>query len=156
MINARAETLAEKPGFRRALERRRCLVLADGFYEWEKLGGKGRPFRITLAAGEPFGMAGLWEERLSPAGEIIRSCTIVTTSANRLLAPIHHRMPVILPRNLEAVWLDPAVRDTELLQSMLAPYPPEELKLYRVSTLVNSPAHDLPDCVAPLHTLLPE
>ncbi len=154
-INARAETLAEKPSFRRALERRRCLVLADGFYEWQRLGGKGQPFRVTLAPEEPFGMAGLWERWQSPAGETIYSCAIVTTSANKLLAPIHHRMPVIVPPNLEAAWLDPDVSEPARLASMLLPYPAELMRFDRVSTLVNSTAHDRPDCIVPAANTTP-
>ena len=156
MINARAETLAEKPSFRRALERRRCLVLADGFYEWQKNGKQRLPLRITLASGEPFGMAGLWETWHSPSGEVIQSCTIVTTSANELLAPIHHRMPVILPRELEAVWLDPDAKDVQLLSSLLSPYAAAEMQYSRVSTLVNSPANDSPDCIVPVQALITE
>ena len=156
MINARAETLAEKPSFRRALERRRCLVLADGFYEWQKNGKQRLPLRITLASGEPFGMAGMWESWQSPSGEVIQSCTIVTTSANELLAPIHHRMPVILPRELEAVWLDPDAKDVRLLSSLLSSYPAAEMQYSRVSTLVNSPANDSPDCIVPVQALMTE
>ena len=159
LINARAETLTEKPSFRRALERRRCLVLADGFYEWQKVGRKGQPFRITLASGEPFGLAGLWERWQAPSGETVNSCTIITTAANQLLAPIHHRMPVILSPHLETAWLDPDVSDTALLGSMLAPYPAEGMQFYPVSPLVNSTAHDSPDCITPIPAitaLLPE
>ena len=156
MINARAETLAQKPSFRRALERRRCLVLADGFYEWQKNGKQRLPLRITLASGEPFGMAGLWESWQSPSGEVIQSCTIVTTSANELLAQIHHRMPVILLRELEAVWLDPDAKDVQLLSSLLSPYPAAEMQYSRVSTLVNSPANDSPDCIVPVPALMTE
>ena len=106
MINARAETLAERPSFRTALQRRRCLVLADGFYEWQGKGSSKRPMRITTASGEPFAFAGLWDGWRDPKGEVVRSCTIITTSANQLLSPIHDRMPVILTRELEPLWLD--------------------------------------------------
>lgn len=159
LINARAETLDEKPSFRRALERRRCLVPADGFYEWPKPGGKRQPFRVTLASGEPFGMAGLWERWSSPAGDTIYSCAIVTTAANQLLEPIHHRMPVIVSPALETAWLDPDLSDPALLGSMLLPYPAELMRFDRVSPLVNSTAHDNPDCIVPAAntaSLLPE
>ena len=98
MINARAETLAEKPSFRQALQKRRCLVLADGFYEWRKAGSKKIPMYIALKSGDPFGMAGLWETWKAPSGETVHSCTIITTPPNSLMEPIHNRMPAILPR----------------------------------------------------------
>ena len=106
MINARAETVAERPSFHTALRRRRCLVLADGFYEWQRIGASRRPMRITIETGEPFAFAGLWDVWRDPRGEIVRSCAIITTSANDLLKPIHDRMPVVLPRKLEPFWLD--------------------------------------------------
>ena len=105
MINARAETVAERPSFRTALQRRRCLVLADGFYEWQRKGSSKSPMRIVMASGEPFAFAGLWDAWRDPKGEIVRSCAIITTAANELLSPIHDRMPVILPRELESTEL---------------------------------------------------
>jgi putative SOS response-associated peptidase YedK len=111
MINARAETVAERPSFRRALQKRRCLVLADGFYEWKKEGKRKIPMYITLKSEEPFGFAGLWEVWKNPAGEDIYSCTIITTTPNPMMEPIHNRMPVILPRELEADWLNQRVDD---------------------------------------------
>ena len=111
MINARAETLAEKPAFRSALKKRRCIIPADGFFEWKKLGKLKQPFRIVLKNREPFGFAGLWEHWKSPDGEEILSCTIITTEANELLKAVHERMPVILDREAEAVWLDPKVQE---------------------------------------------
>ena len=107
MINARAETVAEKPSFRTALRRRRCLVLADGFYEWRRTGAGKRPMRITMASGEPFAFAGLWDTWRDPQDETVTSCTIITTGANDLLRPIHDRMPVILQRDQEDLWLRP-------------------------------------------------
>jgi len=125
LFNARAETLAEKPSFREAFKRRRCLIPADGFYEWTGQKGNKQAVRFSLASGGPFAFAGLYESWRPPSGEPIRTCTIVTTAPNALIAPIHDRMPVILPRSAEAPWLDPAVRDPAALQPLLRPYPPE-------------------------------
>ena len=111
MINARAETVAEKPAFRSALRSRRCLVLADSYYEWQRSPSGRRPFRIVLRSGEPFAFAGLWEAWRDPRGNVLLSCAVVTTPANELLAPIHDRMPAILPRELEELWLDAEVED---------------------------------------------
>jgi len=147
MINARAETLAEKPSFRTLLQRRRCLIIADGFYEWKKEGTGKKPYRITLIDEEPFAFAGLWDSWTSPAGEIIQSCTIITTAANELMQPIHNRMPVILPKDAEQIWADPAVTDKLLLKDLLQPYPAELMTAYEVSPLVNSPKNDLPECL---------
>jgi putative SOS response-associated peptidase YedK len=150
MINARAETVATKRAFRAALRKRRCLVVADGFYEWQKQGRTKQPFRIVLRSREPFGFAGLWESWLSPEGEEIKSCTIITTEANELLLPIHDRMPVILTREAEAAWLDPAIQEPTQLLPLLKPYPAEGMELYPVSTRVNNPAHDGSECMEPL------
>ena len=148
MINARAETVAEKPAFRDALRRRRCLVLADGFYEWQRTGGAKRPMRITMRSGEPFAFAGLWSLWKDPDGNRIPSCAIITTAANELLRPIHDRMPVILPRELEELWLDRSIDDPGALSSVLNPYPDEEMEAFEVSTLVNSAANDGPEVIA--------
>jgi putative SOS response-associated peptidase YedK len=150
MINARAESVAQKPSFRRALRQRRCLVLADGFYEWQKDGKQKVPMHISLKSREPFGMAGLWESWQAPSGESVHSCAIITTKSNSLMEPIHNRMPVILPREAEATWLAPEIDDPELLNSLLIPYPAEEMAVYRVSSLVNSPRNDVADCIAPV------
>ena len=123
MINARAETVAEKPAFRDALRRRRCLVLADGFYEWQRSGRAKRPMRIVMRSGEPFAFAGLWSVWTDQQSNRIPSCAIITTEANDLLRPIHYRMPVILPRDLEDLWLDANVDDPGALGNVLAPYP---------------------------------
>jgi len=167
MINARVETLAEKPAFRAALKKRRCIIPADGFYEWptiaklrqhprpsglltmafpmtaDKIAGKMKqPVRIVLKSREPFGFAGLWEHWKSPDGEEILSCTIITTEANELLKALHERMPVILTRDDEAAWLDPKTQDPEKLLPLLKQYPAEELEFYPVSRDVNSPVVD--------------
>ena len=148
MINARAETVAERPTFRSALLRRRCLIPADGFYEWQRNAGR-RPVRITLASGEPFAFAGLWDTWRDPRGDMIESCTIITTEANDLLQPIHARMPVILPEDVEPLWLDSGMQDVAALVSLLAPYPSEAMTTYEVSPLVSSAANDGPDVIAP-------
>jgi putative SOS response-associated peptidase YedK len=150
MINARAETVAEKPSFRRALQKRRCLVLADGFYEWKKEGKKKTPMYIALKSHQPFGFAGLWETWKSPEGEPIHSCTIITTTPNSLMESIHNRMPVILPREAETRWLDRTVEDPQSLLSLLTPYPAEAMVAYPVSQLVNSPRNDTPVCIEPM------
>ena len=146
-INARAETLAERPMFRTALRRRRCLILADGFYEWKGKGKARQPMRILLATGEPFAFAGLWETWTNPEGETIHSCTIVTTTPNDLMSPIHDRMPVILPPKHESAWLAPSIENAATLGELLIPYPPREMEAYRVSTLVNSLANDGPEVI---------
>ena len=147
LINARAETLFEKPSFRTAAAERRCLIPADGFYEWRRSERGKEPMYVRLRSKEPFGFAGLWESWLSPAGQVVRSCAIVTTEPNELLKTIHNRMPVIVPRELEALWLDPGVKSERELSEVLRPYPEEELEAYAVAPLVNSPANDRPECV---------
>ena len=155
MINARGETVAEKPSFRTALRKRRCLILADGFYEWQKLGGKQkRPMRITLKSGEPFAFAGLWETWKDPEGEFVKSCTIITTSANEFLSPIHDRMPVILPQAMESFWLDKDVEDPLALASAIAPYPDDEVDAFEVSTLVNNTRNKGPEVMDPVARLV--
>jgi putative SOS response-associated peptidase YedK len=153
MINARAETLAEKASFRNAYRRRRCLVLADGFYEWraDVSSKRKQPLYIRLKNGEPFGFAGLWEIWNSPDGSQILSCTIITTEPNELIREIHNRMPVILEQEAIPVWLDPAEKQPQDLQDLLTPYPADDLVAYPVSTLVNSPGNDTPQCILPLN-----
>jgi len=149
MINARAETIVEKPAFKEAFLKRRCLVIADGFFEWEK-GNKGRiPFYIRLRSGMPFGFAGLYNSRTSPEDKDICTCTVITTVANELCAQIHDRMPAIIPKDKEGLWLDPAVRDPDVLLSLLRPYPAEEMEMYAVSPDVNSPKFASPDLLKP-------
>ena len=150
MINARAETIAEKPAFRAAFRRRRCLIPADGFYEWKTERGRKQPYRIALEGGAPFAFAGLWE-RWEGSGEAgaVESCTIITTEANARLMAIHHRMPVILAPGAYEAWLDPATPGAEA-QALLRPAPSEWFTAYRVSPKINSPANDDPALIAPL------
>lgn len=150
LINARAETAAEKPAFRSAFKHRRCLLVADGFYEWQHQGSKKQPYYFHLQEGKVFGFAGLWEQWQSPQGEEITSCTILTTKCNELLQPIHERMPVILQQQDYSLWLDPQVETPEPLQQILNPYPSEAMIAYPVSTVVNSPKHNSSDCIKPL------
>lgn len=153
MINARAETLAEKPSFKKPFERRRCLVLADGFYEWRKTPGVTKvPMRFVLKSREPFAFAGLWDLWRASDGKEITSFTIVTTEANDLLRPVHDRMPVILRREDEERWLDSNQADPSRFLPLLRPYPAAEMEGYDVSTVVNSPRNDVPACVAPTPT----
>jgi putative SOS response-associated peptidase YedK len=150
LINARAETVADKPAFRSAFKRGRCLVLADGFYEWRKIDAKTKqPYHIRMRDGRPFAFAGL-TERWSKGEKPIDSATIITTEANPLMAPIHDRMPVILPREVYDVWLDPEFKGKEPLLALLKPYPQDEMIAVPVSTLVNSPRNEDPCCVNPL------
>ncbi|MEK6745067.1 MAG: SOS response-associated peptidase [Nitrospirota bacterium] len=142
MINARAETVAEKPSFRQAFSRHRCLVVADGFYEWKIEGGKKRPYYIHRRDGKPFGMAGLCNLWTSPDGEQVCTSAIITTEANEIVRPIHDRMPVITSRDKVALWLDPSVHEKEKLLPLLKPYPDDEMELYEVSASVNSPKND--------------
>lgn len=149
LINARAETLAEKPSFRDAFKKHRCIIPASGFYEWDKKSpGAKQPFYFYLKDKEVFGFAGLWEEWLDKeTGEMIETCTIITTEANGVLEPIHDRMPVILkPKNYEQ-WLDEKQKDTDKLQKLLVPYPSDEMTSHEVSRAVNSPASDSPELI---------
>lgn len=149
LINARAETLAQKPSFRQSYARKRCLIVADGFYEWKKSGRTKLPHRIVLKNGSPFAMAGLWDSWSLPGNPPLYSCTIITTEANNLLAPLHNRMPVILRPEDYRSWLDPAPQAPDSLNHLLKPYPPAEMDLYSVSSLVNSPANDFPQLILP-------
>lgn len=149
MINARAETVAKRPAFREAFARRRCLVVADGFYEWQKTNGTKQPFLIHMKDDRPFAFAGLWE-RWKSDGEKIESCTIIVTDANELLEPIHDRMPVILSPEDYDFWLDPDFDDRKKLAAMLRPYSGEDLEMYPVSTVVNSPQNEVAECVEPV------
>jgi putative SOS response-associated peptidase YedK len=148
MINARAETLAEKPSFKGLLRSKRCLIVADGFYEWKQENGFKTPMYITLKSGKPFAFAGLWDLWKSPDGEHVRSCTIITTQPNELVVPIHNRMPAILLPGTYEDWLDPDIRDEQLLSQWLAPYPAEEMTARPVSRLVNDPKRDSPELIA--------
>lgn len=130
MFNARAETIAEKPSFRKAFQNRRCLIIADGFYEWQKLGNVKKPFYFSMKSGRPFGFAGLYETWMSPEREPINTCTIITTRPNELVRSIHDRMPVIIPKDKERSWIDPVNRDREMLLSLLKPYPSDEMAMF--------------------------
>ncbi len=150
MINARGETLSEKPSFRNAYKRRRCLLLSDGFYEWKHEGKEKQPVYIHMADHEPFAFAGLWDVWNAPDGGTIRSCTIITTEANDLMADVHNRMPVILPFERYEDWLDPAERKPETLGHHIRAYPSDKMAYYPVSTYVNRPANDGPMCIDPV------
>ena len=151
MINARAETVAEKPAFRAAFRRRRCLVAADGFYEWQKTAdGKKQPWFIRLADDAPFAIAGLWERWKSPQGDAVESCTLITTAANETLGPIHDRMPVILAPDAWDAWLAPESASAGALTALLRPYTGDGLTAQRIGRLVNDPRSDEPACIAPL------
>lgn len=151
IINARAETLLQKPFFSRLAERQRCLVIADGFYEWTAdLNGRGKvPVRIRLRSRRPFAFAGLWDGWRDPKGELIRTYTILTTQPNAFMTPIHHRMPLILDEKDEAPWLNPHT-DAAQWQSLIVPYSSDALEAYPVSRMVNSPRNDLPACIDPV------
>lgn len=150
LINARAETVAQKRSFRAAFRKRRCLILADGFYEWQKPDGKTKgkkqPYFIHMVDDRPFAFAGLWE-RWKRDGEEVESCTIIVTEANDLVTPFHDRMPVILPPEDYDLWLDGEFADESKLQSMLRPYPSHEMEAYPVAPVVNSPKNDRPECI---------
>ncbi len=147
MINARSETVAEKPAFRSAIKHRRCLIVADGFYEWLPLLKHKQPYYFQMAQGEPFAFAGLWENWQSPEGEKIVSCTIITTAANETVQPVHDRMPVILPEDAWEEWLDPAVNSAQQVLPLLKPYASEAMKANAVSAIVNSSSKDSPECI---------
>jgi len=152
LINAKAETLKEKASFRTPFKKKRCLVLADGFYEWthsEKKGAK-QPYRFVLKNRQPFAFAGLWDEWNNPEGEKLLTFTIITTTANELMESIHDRMPVILHEKDEGMWLDPQLADTDKLSPLLKPYPSKEMEAYKVSTFVNSPKNNSPKCIEPV------
>ncbi len=148
MFNARSETALEKPSFRGAVARRRCIVPADGFYEWKREGDRKQPMHIRRRDGELFGFAGLWEEWRAPEGELIHSCTILTGEPNELMAQIHNRMPMILRAEDEPVWLDSSVRGAEAV-SMLKPYESGLLEAFPVSAMVNRAGNDSASCIEP-------
>lgn len=150
MINARAETASEKPAFRAAFRRRRCLVVADGFYEWQRAGAGKQPYFIRMRDDRPFGFAGLWESWEGPDHSAVESCTILTTEANPAVRPIHDRMPVILAPAEYSRWLDPALQRPEELRGLLRPYAPEAMMAYAVDRYVNHPGNEGPRCIEPL------
>ncbi len=151
MINARAETIASKPAFRVALSKRRCLIVADGFYEWRaEAEGPKTPMYIQVADKQPFGFAGIWERWTEPeSGEVITSCSIITTTPNRLMESIHNRMPVIVPREAYADWLDYKQTDASKVTPLLVPFPAEQMIAVPVSRRVNNVRYDAPDLVQP-------
>jgi putative SOS response-associated peptidase YedK len=150
MINARSETLSEKPAYRSLVGKRRCLVLADGFYEWTGPKEARTPMYICLKSHKAFALGGLWDTWQSPEGVTVRSVTVVTTDANADVQPLHDRMPLILNDRETAAWLDVE----EDVSALLKPYPAHELEIYEVSRLVNSPKNDRPDCIRPASTTL--
>jgi putative SOS response-associated peptidase YedK len=139
LINARSETVGEKPAFREAFKKRRCIIPADGFYEWQRTEDKKQPFFFRMRDESPFGFAGLWERWEGNGKEAINSCTILTTEANEVIRPVHDRMPVILHSNDYELWLDSDVRKLDLVKELLIPYPADEMRSYPVSTSINSP-----------------
>jgi len=149
MINARSETVHEKPAFRQAVGARRCIIPASGFYEWMEEGGKKQPRYLRMKHGPLMGFAGIWDRWTGPGGETVESCSILTTGSNDLIRPFHDRMPVILQPGEYAVWLDRTLTDPEKLKALYQPCPAELLEMYPVSPLVNNPRNDTPDCIRP-------
>jgi putative SOS response-associated peptidase YedK len=138
LINARAETVADRPAFRSALRYRRCLIPADGFYEWLRSTGGRRPFFIRMRDGSPFAFAGLWDRWEGADGSVIESCALITTEANELVAKIHDRMPAIVPPDRYDLWLDRTVQKPDAVKSLLSPYPADAMAAHPVSTAVNN------------------
>lgn len=150
LINARAETIDQKPSFRNAFKKRRCLIIADGFCEWKKEGKVKTPIYIRLKSRKPFAFAGLWEVWRDPEGQKVLSCTIITCEPNAFMKRFHHRMPVILPPEAYDEWLDTSKYDPESLKKWLKPYPAKEMEAYEVSRMVNSPENDVPEVIEPV------
>jgi len=150
MINARAETIDQKASFKNLIKRRRCLIVADGFYEWKKdEKGNKRPYRMIRKNNGLMAFAGLWD-RWEKEGTILHTCTIITTRPNELMAEIHDRMPVILPEEKQKIWLDRTIEDVQFLKDLLQPYPTEDMIAYEVSSIVNSPKNNQEECIQPL------
>lgn len=147
MINARSETVHEKPAFRTALKHRRCIIPANGFYEWEAVEGKKKPLYVKLKDDKPMLFAGIWDHWKPGEGDEIESCSILTTHSNDLIAPLHDRMPVILDIDDIDFWLDPRLVQPDPLQSLFRPYPSVKMDMYPVSDIVNSPKNDNPACI---------
>ena len=141
-LNARSETVTTTPAFRESIRRKRCLIPADGFYEWQKMGSVKQPYCFEVGEGDVFALAGLWDEWTSPDGEIIESCTILTTEPNTLVSDLHNRMPVIVPPEKYEVWLDPDVTDFAEIRDILQSYEPTLMRRYPVSTKLNNSKHD--------------
>jgi len=142
LINARSETVDEKPSFKKAFQQRRCIIPMDSFFEWKREGKAKTPMRIKMKDDSLFGVAGLWDTWKSPAGEAIHTCTILTTTPNELMIDIHDRMPVIIPESSQSIWLNPNVHDNKQLKTLLVPYPAENMMAYEVSNKVNSPKNN--------------
>jgi putative SOS response-associated peptidase YedK len=153
LINARAETAAQKPAFRTAFQRRRCLIVADGFYEWQRTGRAKQPYFIRFRDDRPFALAGLWETWEGPDHSALETCTILTTEPNELVGPIHDRMPVILPPEVISAWLDPATGDWRGLTKLLTPCAAAPMEAYPVGNLVNNPRQDSAGCIEPFRAL---
>lgn len=147
MINARAETISQKPSFRQSYKSKRCLIPADGFYEWQEKGKSKIPYRIALKSDVLFAFAGIWDSWTNEQGTVIQTMAIVTTQGNALTLQLHDRMPVILHQKDEALWLNPKVTDAISVEPLLVPYPASEMKMFRVSPLVNSWRNDSPECI---------
>jgi len=156
LINARGETVCDKPAYRAAVKRRRCLIPADGFYEWQKAGDRKRPFYVHAKSGAPLAFAGLWETWQGPNGEELETAAIVTTVANRTLKPIHERMPVIVPREAFDPWLNCTDVDAKTAEALIAPAPEGLLEAYEISTAVNRTANDNPKLLEPVGPAPPE
>ncbi len=153
MINARAEGISDKPAFREPFRNRRCLVPAEGFYEWQKLGKTKQPFHFGMADGSLFAFAGLWDRWRSPQGEVIESCSIITTGPNELMRDVHDRMPVILPEDAYELWLDPGFHRLGELSELLKPFDPALMKRFPVSVRVSSVKNDDAECIEEVRTL---
>jgi putative SOS response-associated peptidase YedK len=150
LINARGETLTEKPSFKNLYRSRRCLIPADGFYEWQAVGRRKQPTYIRFCSGQLFTFAGLWDAWKDTQGNIVRSCTIITTLANELIQKLHHRMPVIVEENLREMWLDQKFTDTKRLDEIIRPFPSEAMEAYPVSPAVNKAENDGPELIKPI------
>jgi len=157
MINARSETAAEKPSFRGPFKNRRCLIPADGFFEWHEEEGKKQPYLVSMKDDHLFAFAGLWEQWFpdkTSDENVLKTCTILTCGSNALLSPIHDRMPVILPKEKFDTWLDPDLKQREPLESLMTPYNAEEMRMFPVTRLMSNPRYNEPDAVKPLqHTV---
>jgi putative SOS response-associated peptidase YedK len=149
LVNAKAETLWDKPSFKSLISRKRCIIPADGFYEWKQIGKQKQPLRITMKTKALFSMAALYDSWAAADGSILHSCTIITTTPNKLVQDIHDRMPVILKPKQEVLWLDRAVTDRAILDPMLRPYPAEEMTCYPVATIVGNVKNDNEECIKP-------
>lgn len=150
MINAKAETIAEKPSYRDSFKHKRCIIPADGFYEWEQTDEGKQPYRFTLKGDALFGFAGIWDTWTDPEGRSRNTLAIITTEGNALTKKLHDRMPVILKRKDETAWLDPTLTEPDKLTPLLASYPAKEMVMYPVSSKMNSWRHDTADCIRPI------